>query len=167
MSAKKKTWSRFLLRTDELATIDWSPLNSPALSFSIPGRPVGKGRPVFGAGRRARTPEETLIFEQHVRHHAVKAMLDEGWEPLAGRAFVEVHAYWDETHALKSVPDADNVAKAVIDAIQGQTRGRNKRPPIVFANDSQVTGMTAWRHLTNAKSCTVVQVKSLDGEWRR
>jgi Holliday junction resolvase RusA-like endonuclease len=117
--------------------------------FTIPGIPKGKARPRFRIvtpkGRKGfvstYTPAETRNEEGVVRQFAQIAMA--GRPPLEGplefhmAAYLPVPSSWsgkkreralaDQIYPV-SAPDADNIAKLVLDAI----------PEIVFRNDSQV-----------------------------
>lgn len=103
-----------------------------AISFTVPGEPVGKGRPRFvRATGRTYTPEKTANFETLVK-----------WEyhqQVGGRAFedgatlgMRVYAYfsiprskpkWQQRDMAAGVikhthkPDADNLLKSVADAL--------------------------------------------------
>lgn len=101
------------------------------VKFTIDGPPKGKGRPQFARrGNRvtARTPEKTASYEELVRWC---------WKVQCGQSFpqgtplrVEIRAFFPipssfskkKRDALKDTPhikkpDADNVAKAVVDAL--------------------------------------------------
>lgn len=103
-----------------------------AITFTVPGEPVGKGRPRFvRATGRAYTPQKTANFETLVRweyHRQVGVRAFEDGATLAMR----INAYFPiprskpkyqqqdmETGVIKHThkPDADNVLKAVADAL--------------------------------------------------
>lgn len=114
------------------------------ITFTIPGEPQGKGRPrAFRAGRGVRmyTPAKTEAYEQAVASAGRQAMA--GREPMVGplavdlMAVVSVPASWSKKRraaALKGLelpakkPDADNVAKAIADGLNG----------IAYGDDAQV-----------------------------
>lgn len=112
-------------------------------TVTIPGKPVAKGRPrAYRRGQRAAvfTPEKTVAFENLVTMCAM-SQFDDG--PLSCALSVEIDAYWPmkgqplktslRPRARKSTaPDADNVAKAVLDGLQG----------VVYADDSIVVELT-------------------------
>lgn len=142
------------------------------LVFTIPGEPVAKGRPRIGKNRHtgrpvAITPEKTLRFESAVRHAAWLAMREARRGLLEGPVEVEVEAYWpcsangpkgDRPTWKSTRPDADNVGKAVCDAMNAT----------VYRDDGQVVALTVkkYRRERGGAACTVVRVKSLDaGEW--
>lgn len=114
------------------------------ITFTIPGEPQGKGRPrAFRAGRGVRmyTPAKTEAYEQAVASAGRQAMA--GRAPMAGPLAVDlvavlgVPASWSKKRraaALEGLelpakkPDADNVAKAIADGLNG----------IAYGDDAQV-----------------------------
>lgn len=118
------------------------------IEFEVPGQPVAKGRPKFA--RRGKfvttyTPEKTRTYEELVSWCAKGVMM--GNDPMQGAIYLylviglqipkswsnkkRIQAELGEIPAIKK-PDADNVLKAVKDAMNG----------IVYADDSQITMMT-------------------------
>lgn len=117
--------------------------------FTVPGEPQGKGRPRFARPKgsnftMAYTPEKTVSYENRV-----KAMYVYGRFPkLDGPVRVSVVMYFGipasvskkarqlmldgEIYPAKK-PDADNVCKSVIDALNG----------IAFDDDKQVVELRA------------------------
>lgn len=108
------------------------------LQFTVPGEPQGKGRPRFGNGRTY-TPAKTIEYERRIATRAAEAM------PCPATAlpcYVRVDAYkgvpksWTKAKRARALdgqevpgkPDLDNVAKAVLDAMNG----------VVYADDQQV-----------------------------
>ena len=104
-------------------------------TFTVPGQPEGKGRPrcsVIGGKPRMRTPTKTRQYEARIATAAAFAWA--GRPPLDVPVSVEVRAVKSRPKSRpKSVPldawktnqrawrgakpDADNVAKAVLDAL--------------------------------------------------
>lgn len=145
---------------------------STALTFTVAGDPVGKGRARIGRNRatghvRTFTPEKTVRYESLVRE-AAQANLG-GRVPLKGRARLVVIGYWTlarshwkkreplpEAHRT-SKPDADNVLKAVSDALNA----------IAFLDDCQVVEAEVQKFTAaqGEPGRTIVVVESLDGEW--
>ena len=118
------------------------------ITFHVPGQPVGKGRPRIGrvAGQaRMFTPAKTASYESMVGLAAHQAM---GGAPLilgparaVLRLTLAIPASWSrkkqEQARMGAVlpltkPDADNVVKAIFDAING----------VVWRDDSQVVELT-------------------------
>ena len=104
------------------------------IEFRIPGEPVAKGRPRFTRfSRRPYTPEKTAAWEMHIKVYAAKHRPQ---TPPTGaiscvlvfsmpipksiqnnnKAMSELAAKFN-THIKK--PDLDNLAKSVLDALQG------------------------------------------------
>lgn len=148
-------------------------LHREGLTFVVPGIPVGKGRHreqlivPKGGGRpfiHRHPDEKTLRFEERVRNCAraagVRIANDGALELL-------VVAYWPMTgtplkrgtrpgRAKTSRPDADNVAKAVADALNG----------VAWKDDAQVARLVVEkRHCAqdDAEGArVVVTIKPLD-----
>ena len=107
-------------------------------AFSIPGQPVGKGRPRFSkAGRfvRVRTPERTKNFEKRVATFSTAPKIPAGIPIRTEFRFVfkrpkrlkrQKDADGLILHTKK--PDGDNVEKAVNDGLCG----------VLFDDDSQI-----------------------------
>ena len=107
------------------------------VEFQLATQPIPKGRPRFAVSRGGRprtyTPEETRVYEAKVYAAARAAM-------IRARATVT-----DKPVAVELVfrltggrrPDVDNLAKAVLDAMNG----------IVFHDDRQVGRLTVERHV--------------------
>lgn len=105
------------------------------LNFHVPGQPVGKGRPRIGkVGTHARmfTPEKTVNYEGLVAYAAQQAMagaaLLEGACDVKLRIDCQIPASWSgkkqraaEAGEIRPVskPDADNIIKAIFDAMNG------------------------------------------------
>ena len=118
------------------------------IEFTIPGKPIGKGRPRFsrqGGFVRAFTPEKTVNFEQLVAwtakqaignapafaHACVVVIEAEFLPPSSWSAKKRKRASEGMEHHLVS-PDADNIAKAVLDGLNGT----------VWVDDKQVVCLT-------------------------
>ena len=113
------------------------------VSFTIYGIPVAKGRPRFSRtpyGVRAVTPEKTVVYENLVRMSYREECLG---KKLEGQISARIEAYFPipkstskkkrEAMANKETmhtkkPDADNIAKAVLDALNG----------IAYDDDNQI-----------------------------
>jgi Holliday junction resolvase RusA-like endonuclease len=93
------------------------------LEIFIPGRPSGKGRPRFGKGV-AYTPERTRQKEREIAQLAKISMM--GQAPFTGAVKVTVKAWMKGQRTAR--PDADNIGKLALDALNG----------IVFTDDRQV-----------------------------
>ena len=106
--------------------------------FFVDGAPQGKGRPRF-TGKRAYTPKRTAEYEKRIRE-SYKG------ECLAGALFVDITAFFaipkSYTKAKKNAiengnlaptkkPDADNIGKVVLDALNG----------IAYEDDKQIVDL--------------------------
>ena len=136
--------------------------------FFVPGSPVGKGRPRAvrrGAGVVMFTPEKTVNYEALVAATAAAALaggvrigtsqLLDG--PLAAMLEMQfpVPVGWSKAKRARALagaewhtskPDADNVAKAVLDACNG----------VVFRDDSQIVMLTATKQFSETPGVRVV-----------
>jgi Holliday junction resolvase RusA-like endonuclease len=111
------------------------------LSFFIPGKPVGKGRPRFGRGF-AYTPKKTVDQEKLVKGLAKQAMKDGDHSLIGTSVAVHLIARWPipeswpkwkrqlarDQDLFPGKPDLDNVCKLVLDAMNGT----------VYKDDDQV-----------------------------
>lgn len=105
------------------------------VSFTVPGEPIGKGRPRVGkiAGHaRLFTPAKTVNYEGLIAHAAQQAMA--GAAPMECACQVQlsitcsVPASWSKKKQAAALlggvlptkkPDTDNVVKAVFDGLNG------------------------------------------------
>ena len=132
------------------------------IEFFVPGTPVGKGRPRAarrGAGVVMFTPEKTADYESLVAATAGNAMrahqlLDGALEAVLEMRF-PVPASWSKAKRARALagvewhtskPDADNVAKAVLDACNG----------VVFRDDSQIVILIATKAFSEDPGVRVV-----------
>lgn len=113
------------------------------VAFTVPGIPVGKGRPRFARtkfGVRTFTPEKTAGWEALARHAAGQAMA--GQPPFDGAVAVEITAHlpipasWSKVRQVRArqgwllptvKPDADNLQKGALDAMNGVVYGDDKQ----------------------------------------
>lgn len=107
------------------------------ITFTVPGQPVGKGRPRIGrVGAHARmfTPAKTVSYEGLVAHAAHQAMagrqLIDGAVRVLLTINVQIPASWSKRKQAEAIsgairpttkPDIDNVEKAIFDACNGVT----------------------------------------------
>lgn len=129
-----------------------------AIEFTVPGRPVGKGRPrVTRYGTY--TPEKTRKYEELVRRC---------WKEQSGETFsggvalvADIRAYFPipkGTSKKKAAamagtlylhkPDSDNISKLVLDAL-------NER---AYPDDSCVMIGGSWKYYTDGEPHTVVTI---------
>ena len=107
------------------------------LMFEIPGSPIGQGRPKFSTingHAKAYDPEKSRNYKAYVRMLATQAMKENDFEMINGPCAIKIWAYFDvpkskskkfKEAALASKerptkkPDADNIVKAILDALNG------------------------------------------------
>ena len=128
---------------------------SDSLLIRINGMPQGKARPRFTKGGRAYTPQKTRRYEEAVREAALLAAQAQGFvkhdkdTPLEAcvTAWFPVPASWPKKKRAAALsgalyptgkPDADNIAKAVLDAVNG----------IAFHDDKQIVSLTVRKRYT-------------------
>ena len=118
------------------------------ISFIVPGPPVGKGRPRFakrGNFVQTYTPEKTASYENLVKVLAMQAMKGTQPLPYPVRVVIDIAicppASWSKKKRAQALsqliqptgkPDIDNVAKGILDAMNG----------VVYLDDKQVISLT-------------------------
>ena len=135
--------------------------------FVVPGKPVGKGRPRFSTASgyvKTYTPEKTANYENWVKlcyqdiWHG--APLLEGPLCMLLEATFEVPKSWPKKRRALAIdghlrpvvkPDADNLIKAVADALNG----------IAYQDDVQVVSVTCHKQYGTAAGL-VVSLRTLD-----
>lgn len=106
------------------------------MKFVIYGKPQGKARPRFTCQGRAYTPKNTVDYEGQIRQAymaaggAIIGAMISNTAPIQ----IKITAYFKKAKTNKMdfptlKPDADNIAKAVCDAING----------IAYRDDKQIT----------------------------
>lgn len=137
------------------------------LKFTIPGQPVGKGRPRVGrvAGHvRMYTPEKTASYESKVALSAHQAMAGapilDGPCAMAIVAVFPIPKSWTKGKQAQAQagkvrhtgkPDLDNLAKSICDGMNG----------VVFKDDAQVVSMSLSKRYGDAPGVDVL-VEALD-----
>lgn len=112
------------------------------ISFTIPGRPVPKGRPRLGVrGRKAfiYTPPKTREYEQLVGWTA-KSL---GCKPIEGPVHVTMNIF------SRGKLDVDNAAKSILDGLNG----------IAYWDDSQVIELLVRKHKVKSKADERVEIE--------
>jgi Holliday junction resolvase RusA-like endonuclease len=109
------------------------------IKFTVPGEPQGKARPRFTRGGRAYTPKKTVEYESSIR----RAFQAAGGKPTGNPVSVAIIAEYKIPKSASKAkrgqmlsgeilptkkPDADNIAKAVCDALNG----------VAYEDDAQV-----------------------------
>lgn len=119
------------------------------VEFEVPCRPRGKGRPrATSAGKHTRmyTDAKTIAFENLImacfREHGVVEMFPREPIRIQIRAYFVPRKSWPKwkresanagTLPMMQTPDTDNIAKVVMDALNG----------LAYHDDSQVTEIDA------------------------
>lgn len=116
------------------------------LRFTVPGPPQPKQRARKGKNGHWYTPEATRAYEERVRLHGLRAVrvhdrcnasnLGVGRWPTTARYALTLRIVFADRRRR----DADNVAKAIQDALNG----------VVWADDSQITALACTREVDAA-----------------
>jgi Holliday junction resolvase RusA-like endonuclease len=128
------------------------------ITFNLPGKPHGKGRPRATSTGRMYTPQATRDAEGFIRHQAAQAMT--GQEVLRGavQAWVEIEVEPPQNTSKKlrkrmidgevfpaKKPDMDNIIKAIFDACNG----------VVYVDDKQVVQLSMMKRYGERDVTTV------------
>lgn len=131
--------------------------------FTVPVRARGKGRPRFTMKGHAYTDKNTARYEALIATYAREAM--QGKQPTECACLVSITAYFlpsarmkkdERLHVLEfnspyaKKPDADNILKAVCDAMNG----------IVYTDDALVAVTSCGKHYGDYE-CVCVRVELL------
>lgn len=139
-----------------------------AIEFKVPGPPQGKARARTFYNQRAGhmssvTPEKTVLYENLVKTRYLESMEKQmlPYQTLEGPLTVHISAYYeppkstskknyakmiDNTILPTKKPDIDNIAKVVLDALNG----------IAYKDDTQVVNLNVIKRYSNE---AYVQVK--------
>ena len=116
--------------------------------FTIPGPPQGKGRPrvtIQGGHAHGYTPAKTAAYQRSIA--GAYKLSYPGAKPLEGPLELQIEAYmpipqsWPKSKKAAALaemikptvkPDADNIGKAIADALNG----------VAWQDDKQITSMT-------------------------
>lgn len=138
------------------------------IDFEIPGPPVAKGRPRFrAAGGKVHTytPEKTAEYENLVK----LSYMDQVGAKLTGQIAAILYVYFPipkaeskKRHKLMADgeimhtkrPDADNIAKTVLDALNG----------IAFDDDSQVWKLLVYKQYSETPRINVVLYGEMEND---
>ena len=112
---------------------EWNQLTG--IKFTVYGKPQGKARPRFTRQGRAYTPKNTVDYEGQIKQAYISAggTLISDTEPILiciTACFKKAKTNKMDYPTLK--PDADNIAKAVCDALNG----------VAYKDDKQITCLT-------------------------
>ena len=115
-------------------------------NFEIPGDPKGKGRPRFTRNGRTFTPAETVRYESLVRTCFAQKYCGTDTIPQKVPTEVSITAFYsipkvskqkqalmeNNTELPTKKPDIDNLAKIILDALNG----------IAYHDDAQIVRLT-------------------------
>lgn len=133
------------------------------VAFRVPDRPGSWHRPLpgvsFGGRRTMRTARRDRAWREHVALLARAAMA--GRQPIDGPVRLEIDARWPSPRRTPpawpwrpSVPDADNVTKAIADALNG----------VAYRDDAQVVDLRVTKqYAVGGDAGTSVTVTSIAG----
>ena len=113
------------------------------ISFEILGKPMGKQRPrISRYTKQAYTPEKTVNYENFVKYIFINEFRD--FKPFEGSVKAKITAIFEPAKSYSkkkrltllsskfnytSKPDTDNIAKIVLDSLNG----------LAFKDDAQIT----------------------------
>lgn len=131
------------------------------VAFKIDGEPQGKARPRFGNGR-AYTPKKTVEYEKHVRWCYSIFCKSKRFAPDVPLSVEILACYAPPKSASKKTkqmmlsgevrptkkPDADNIAKIILDALNG----------IAYDDDKQVIHLDVNKKYAE-RACVYVEIK--------
>ena len=130
------------------------------VSFFVPGKPIGKGRPRFTRAGHTYTPAITALAEKRVAAIASDAMITAQRKPRISRCSVHIIATWPvpkswtkqrqaaalSNDEIPGKPDLDNIAKLILDALNG----------VVYEDDVQVCMLTVTKLYGETPGCAVI-----------
>jgi crossover junction endodeoxyribonuclease RusA len=124
-----------------------APVTEWDFELFVDGRPVPKGRPRVTNGYTY-TPPRTVLWEQSIRVLAKSKL--RGAPPLDGRLKVYLSFFGARSNA-----DLDNLAKAVLDALNG----------VVYADDRQIDDLRLMRcSLTGEPAGVKIRIRRIAPE---
>jgi Holliday junction resolvase RusA-like endonuclease len=129
------------------------------IRIEVPGKPVpqARARPVRMPNGKMRmyTPQACEDYQDLVRRCAIFA----GCPLFAGGARVHIRVFLPDNR----VRDIDNVAKGVLDSLQGRRAFKTKpaRRPIAWANDNTIASLTVERFVDKERPRVEI---TIDGE---
>lgn len=137
------------------------------ITFAVPGKPVGKGRPKFfrrGNFVGTYTPKETASYENLVKVMFLEAASKQGWTkpdretPIAARilAWFTMPASWSKKKRASIIrqthkPDTDNIAKIILDSLNG----------VAYEDDSAVCALYVCKKYSG-EDRVIVELETLD-----
>lgn len=136
--------------------------------FKIPGKVQAKQRPRMNLyNGRVYTPQTTINYENYVKWCYSDYANQNGWKPFENAVRAEIKVFIPipksdskKVRSLKSSgqirptqkPDADNIAKSVLDALNG----------LAYADDKQIVTLVVDKHY-GEEPCVHVKLIDLVG----
>lgn len=123
-------------------------LHTMTMQFSVPGAPKGKARPRVTRSGHAYTPHDTVLYENLVKTSFTAEYPNQ--RPIDSEIAAVIYAYYPIPKSasrkrkqlmargdIKPItkPDTDNIAKAVLDSLNG----------IAYSDDSRITDLTVMK----------------------
>ena len=99
------------------------------IKFAVENEPIPQARPRFGRGKIFE-PARVSKYKEEVKAAATAAM--KGAIPISSAVNAKIKAFRKFKATSRRFGDADNLAKAVLDACNG----------IIFCDDAQITKLT-------------------------
>lgn len=139
------------------------------LEFTVPGAPVGKGRPRMTKAGHTYTPQNTVQYENFVRYHYYLQCGRAKFDPDIPLD-VRMVAYFPIPKSLSKKkqllmrknrlrptkkPDCDNIAKSILDALNN----------IAYHDDSQVVDHQLRKFYSDDPRVTVKIIGIEQEEW--
>ena len=126
-----------------------------AVIFFVEGQPQGKARPRFTRTGHPFTPKKTVVYEERIRDRFLEAngkkLPADCYVSISIRAVFEIPKSYTKQRKADCAsgierpakkPDADNITKAVLDALNG----------VAYDDDKQVTSVRCTKWYTNSVS---------------
>lgn len=147
-----------------------------SITFTIPGKPRGQGRPratSIGKSARMYKAKNDRLYESRVQEAFYAAVAGQDWKPLTGPVYLTVCALYSPPSSMKKAhreyfaeeheqdvetdpvhrtqrPDLSNIVKAVEDGLNG----------LAFVDDKQIVGIAAVKAYGYA-SKVVVEIEEI------
>lgn len=130
------------------------------ITFIVDGKPQGKARPRFMRNGHTYTPKETTEYEKKVAE-AYREVTDYNFGDvpvtITIHAFFEIPKSWAKKRQRETIaydlkptvkPDVDNIAKIIIDGLNG----------VAYNDDKQVTSVKVYKHYSGNEPSVRVMI---------
>lgn len=126
------------------------------IEIVVPGKPQGKQRPRHTKSGHTYTPRETVEYEQQIRALVLEKY--PGIVPTEEPVQICISAYFGmpkskkrsipDGHPATCKPDTDNIAKIIMDALNG----------IVYKDDKQVFSIEMAKFYTTSQEKAIIRI---------